>query len=54
MLFHDIICSVYRKICFINIIYTANEILQGFEAMIGKLNPDRIIVYGKVPDELKS
>ena len=28
--------------------------LRGFEAMIEKLNPDKIILYGKVPDELKS
>ena len=28
--------------------------LRGFEAMIEKLNPDKIIIYGKVPDELKS
>ena len=28
--------------------------LRGFEAMNEKLNPDKIILYGKVPDELKS
>ena len=31
-----------------------NIFLRGFETMIKKLNPDKIIVYGKVPDELKS
>ena len=31
-----------------------NIFLRGFEAMIEKLNPDKIILYGKVPDELKS
>ena len=28
--------------------------LRGFEAMIENLTPDKIILYGKVPDELKS
>ena len=38
--------TMYSKEC-------SKIFLRGFEAMIENLNPDKIILYGKVPDELQ-